>query len=373
MSIAVPVNIPLFNGNEKKYLNECIDSGWVSSEGPFIEKFEINFSQYVNRNYGIAVSSGSAALDIAVKAIGISAEDEVIIPTFTIISPVLSVIKAGGIPVFIDSDSENWNMDTNLLEAKITPKTKAILILHIYGLPVNIDAVIAVAQKFNLIIIEDAAEILGQTYFGKKCGSFGLISVFSFYANKNITTGEGGMIVCDDEELANKCKKYRNLAFEPDKARFVHYELGWNYRMTNMQAALGLAQLEQIEDFIEKKKLLGNYYQSELSFLKNHGFQLPLDKTAYAENIYWVFGLVAPLESEKERIVDILRDKKIGTRPFFWCMHEQPLFATANFNNNLNFPVAENLARRGFYLPSGLGTTEMQMEVVTKSIKSVYG
>ena len=243
----IPVNTPLLSGNELKYLTECIETGWISSEGPFISEFEKKFSTYVQRKYGIAVSNGSAALDIAVKALHIGKDDEVIMPAFTIISPAQSVVKEGGIPVLVDSDPLTWNMDATQVEAKITAKTKAIIVVHIYGLPVDMDPILALCKKYKLKLIEDAAEMHGQTYKGKMCGSFGDISIFSFYPNKQITTGEGGMIVCDDEAIAERCKKLRNLAFEPNERRFVHHELGWNYRMTNLQAALGLAQLEKME------------------------------------------------------------------------------------------------------------------------------
>lgn len=371
MILPIPVNTPLLAGNEKKYLNECIDSGWISSEGPFVEKFETQFSKYVNRNYGIAVTSGSAALDIAVKAIGIMQGDEVILPTFTIISPVFSILNVGGIPVFVDSNAITWNMDVDKIECLITPKTKAILVVHIYGLPVDMDKILALSKKYNLLIIEDAAEMHGQTYNGKICGSFGDISIFSFYPNKLITTGEGGMIVCNDKILAERCKKLRNLSFETDKPRFVHYETGWNYRMTNLQAALGVAQLEQIELFVAKKKFLGNYYQNELAFLKDRGFRLPLQSISYADNIYWVFGIIAPSENERERLIHYLSEKKIGIRPFFWCMHEQPLFEKHNFAQ-FKFPVAEEMARCGFYIPSGLGLTEQELSIVSKTIKDFY-
>ncbi|RZL04952.1 MAG: DegT/DnrJ/EryC1/StrS aminotransferase family protein, partial [Pedobacter sp.] len=241
MNKFIPVNTPLLSGNELKYLTECIETGWISSEGPFITKFENKFSAYIGMEHGIAVSNGSAALDIAIKALDLGVGDEVILPAFTIISPAQSIVTAGAIPVLVDSNPLTWNMDVNQIEAKITSKTKAILVVHIYGLPVDMDPVMDLCKKYRLKLIEDAAEMHGQTYKGKMCGSFGDISIFSFYPNKHITTGEGGMLLCNDKVLADRCKKLRNLAFEPDKRRFIHYELGWNYRMTNLQAALGLA------------------------------------------------------------------------------------------------------------------------------------
>ncbi|WP_199141695.1 DegT/DnrJ/EryC1/StrS family aminotransferase [Pedobacter sp. ASV12] len=364
----IPVNTPLLNGNELQYLTQCIETGWISSEGPFITQFEAQLSNYVGRKHGIAVSNGSAALDIAVKALNIGPGDEVIMPAFTIISPAQSVVSAGALPVLVDSDALTWNMDVNQIEAKITPQTKAILVVHIYGLPVDLDPILDLAQKYKLKVIEDAAEMHGQTYKGKMCGSFGDISIFSFYPNKHITTGEGGMLLTNDSELAERCKKLRNLCFEPNGPRFVHHELGWNYRMTNLQAALGLAQLEQIDHFIQKKRAMGAAYHKGLSPLQAKGYKLPLEKTEYSENIYWIFGLVAPSPEEKERMVNLLAENKIGTRPFFWCMHEQPVFQKMGLFKNESYPVAEKLARNGFYIPSGLGLTDADQQTVIECL-----
>jgi perosamine synthetase len=360
--MGIPVNTPLLSGNEEKYLKECIDTGWISSEGPFIKKFEEGFASYIGARYGVAVSNGSAALDIALQALGLSVGDEVVMPTFTIISPAFSIIRTGATPVLVDSDPVTWNMDVNLIEAKITPKTKAILVVHIYGLPVDMDPVLEICKKYNLFLIEDAAQMHGQTYKGKKCGSFGDMSIFSFYPNKHITTGEGGMILTSKESYAEKSRKLRNLAFEPDKPRFIHYEMGWNYRMTNLQAALGVAQLEKIDVHMNKKRIIGLAYQNGLKALNN--FQLPLDKTAYADSIYWVFGLVAQSEELKNKTIQRLTEKGIGTRPFFWCMHEQPVFINKGLFANEKYPVAEKLARNGFYLPSGLGLTLEEVDEV---------
>jgi len=362
MSKPIPVNTPLLDGNELKYLTECITTGWISSEGPFIKSFEDKMAAYVNRNFGIAVSNGSAALDIALKALNLEQGAEVIMPTFTIISPAQSIINAGAIPILVDSDANTWNMDVNKIEEKITAKTKAILVVHIYGLPTDMNPIIELCKKYQLFLIEDAAEMHGQTYFNKQCGSFGDISIFSFYPNKHITTGEGGMIMCDDPALAERCKKLRNLAFEPNGRRFIHYELGWNYRMTNMQAALGLAQLEKLDQHLIKKRAIGHQYNE--AFKNLQGFQLPLQKTTYAENIYWVYGLVADTETLANDTVKKLNNAQIGTRPFFWCMHEQPVFHKMGLFKNEHYPVAEKLARNGFYLPSGLGLSNEEVEVV---------
>lgn len=361
----IPVNVPLLNGNEKKYLEECIDSGWISSEGPFVSRFENEFSKYVGKDYGIAVSNGSAALDVAIKALNFEKGSEVICPTFTIISPVQSLISQGLVPVLVDSNEDTWNMDVHQIEAKITSKTKAILVVHIYGLPVDMSPILQLAKKYNLKIIEDAAEMHGQTYNGKKCGAFGDVSIFSFYPNKHITTGEGGMILTSDPNIAERCKKLRNLCFEKER-RFVHKEIGWNYRMTNMQAALGVAQLEQIDTIIQRKRAIGKKYNEHFSNKIDLG--LPLAQTEYAENIYWVYGLIAKTEEQSVRVQKKLGKLKIGTRPFFWCMHEQPVFNNLGFFNSNKFPVAEKLARNGFYIPSGLGITNTQIDEVAENL-----
>lgn len=365
----IPVNTPLLSGNELKYITECIEIGWISSEGLFIKQFEEKFATYIGRKEGIAVANGSGALDIAVQALKIGSGDEVIMPTFTIISPAQSVVRAGATPVLVDSDPVTWNIDVTQIEGKITTKTKAILVVHIYGLPVDMDPILELCKKHNLFLIEDAAEMHGQKYKSKMCGSFGDISTFSFYPNKHITTGEGGMIMVDDPELAERCRKLRNLAFESKGRRFIHNELGWNYRMTNMQAALGLAQLEKIEHHIIKKREIGKAYQTGLKGIK--GFQLPLAKMEYTENIYWVFGLVADSQELCEQTVSKLNAAAIGTRPFFWCMHEQPVFNNMGLFAGEKYPVAEKLARKGFYLPSGLAITNDEIKIVVKVLREI--
>ena len=360
----IPVNEPLLDGNEKKYLIDCIETGWISSEGPYIKQFEEQFAARVGRRYGIAVSNGSMALDAAVVALGISPGDEVILPTFTIISCAAAIVRAGAIPVVVDCDPVTWNMDVSQIEEKITPRTKAIMVVHIYGLPVDMDPVLALADRHGLQIIEDAAEMHGQTYKGRPCGSFGAISTFSFYPNKHITTGEGGMIVTDDPVLAERCRSLRNLCFQPQK-RFVHEELGWNMRMTNLQAALGVAQLERLDEFVVRKRHMGRRYSELLADLPD--LQLPLATTEYADNIYWVYGVVLKDEVEWDAtdVMQRLAQQRIGTRPFFWCMHEQPVFQNMGLFTDVSCPVAEKIARRGFYVPSGMALTDEQIQQVS--------
>lgn len=366
----IPVNEPLLNGNEKKYLCECIDTGWISSEGPFVKQFEQKMSAKVGRKYGIAVSNGTAALEVAAQALGISEGDEVIMPTFTIISCAMAVTKLGAVPVLVDSDIHDWNMKVDEIEAKITDKTKAIMIVHLYGLPVQVDKVLTLAKKYNLKVIEDAAEMHGQTYNGRPCGSFGDISTFSFYPNKHVTTGEGGMVVTDNEELAERCRMIRNLCFRQD-VRYVHDELSDNYRFTNLQAAVGLAQLERLDEFIERKRNMGRYYTEQLKGVE--GLILPIEKTEYAENIYWVYGLVLDesVEVDNKAVQKLLADEGIGSRTFFWCMHEQPVYQKLGLFHNEKYPNAEYLARKGFYIPSGLALTQAQMEEVIIKVKKI--
>ena len=366
----IPVNEPLLRGNEKKYLTECIDTGWISSEGPFVKRFEEQFAARVGRKYAVAVSNGTAALDAAVSSLGIGAGDEVIMPAFTIISCVNQVVRCGAKPVLIDSDPVNWNMRVDEIEGKITPRTKAIMVVHIYGLPVNMDPVLRVAEKYGLKIIEDAAEMHGQTYNGKPCGSFGAISTFSFYPNKHITTGEGGMIVTDDPSLAEQCRSLRNLCFQAEK-RFVHEEMGWNMRMTNMQAALGVAQLEQLDGFVQRKRKMGSKY-TEL-FKDNEHLQLPLAKTEYAENIYWVYGILLKdsCALSAEDVMKRLKAEGIGTRPFFYPLNLQPVLRKNGWFADESYPEAERLYRRGFYIPSGMALTDDQIERCAEAVKKV--
>ena len=366
----IPVNTPLLDGNEKKYLNECIDSGWISSEGPFVKRFEMAMAEKVDRKFGVAVSSGTAALDVAVASLGLKPGSEVIMPAFTIISCASAIVRAGCVPVLVDADPHTWNMDVTQIEAKITKKTKAIMVVHIYGFSVDMDPVMDLAKRYDLKIVEDAAEAHGLVYKNKPCGSFGDVSIFSFYPNKHVTTGEGGMVVTNDESIYKKCQGYRNLCFKPEK-RFVHDELGWNYRMTNMQAALGVAQLEKLDRHVEMKRKMGKIY---IELLKNvEGIQIPVERTDFSDNIYWVFGIVLKdeVQIDAETAIKKLAEKGIGTRPFFWPMHEQPVFQKMGLFKNEKYPVAEKIARRGFYVPSGLGLKEGEMERVAREVRGI--
>jgi perosamine synthetase len=363
----IPVNEPLLDGNEKKYLCECIDTGWISSDGPFVKKFEDRFAGYIGCQHGIAVCNGTAALEVAVAAAGIHEGDEVILPSFTIISCAWAVVRLGAIPVFIDAEPETWCMDVNQIEKKITKKTKAIMTVHIYGHPVDMDPVSALAEKYGLFVIEDAAEVHGAEYKGQKCGSLGHIAAFSFYANKIITTGEGGMVLTNNEKMAEKALSYRNLAFRPEK-RFLHTEAGYNFRMTNLQAAVGLAQMERIDEFIEIKRRNASLY---FEALNNVPFlQLPREKE-WAKNVYWMFSIVINEKSgvNAAEMACTLKEKGIMTRPFFLGLHEQPVLE--KFHSEDKFPVTELISKYGLYLPSGMTLTEAQIEQVGNEVKNI--
>jgi perosamine synthetase len=268
----------------------------------------------------------------------------------------------------VDSDAVTWNMDVDRIEARITSRTRAIMAVHIYGLPVDMAPLLSIADRHGLAVIEDAAEMHGQNYDGRPCGSFGAVSTFSFYPNKHVTTGEGGMIVTDDPQLAERCRGLRNLCFQPAR-RFVHEELGWNFRMTNLQAALGVAQLERLDDHLARKRRMGRRYNQLLADVA--GIELPAAGTPFAQSVYWVYGLVLSdsLAFDAPEMMSRLARRNVGTRPFFWPMHEQPVFMKRGWYAGERYPVAERLARRGLYLPSGLAITDEQIDSVADALR----
>lgn len=364
----IPVNQPVLDGREAEYLVRCIETGWISSEGPAVKEFEKKLAERVGRKHGVAVSSGSTALDLAVRALGLPAGSEVIMPAFTIISCAAAIIRSGLVPVLVDAEALTWNIDVARIEARLTAKTKAIMVVHIYGLPTDMAPVVELAETHDLRIIEDAAEMHGQTYRGKACGSFGDVSTFSFYPNKHVTTGEGGMILTDDDGIAHTCRSMRNLAHSP-KRRFLHDDLGFNYRLTNLQAALGLAQLERLDASVAKKRRMGHFYNQHFAGLGE--IEIPPETTEYADNIYWVYGIVLSdnLGIDAEEMMARLRRLNVDTRPFFWGMHEQPILRRMGLFVDESYPVTERISRRGFYVPSGLGITEEQQLRVVAAVK----
>ena len=367
----IPVNKPKFDGNESKYLIEAIESGWISSEGPFVNQFEQQCAKRHDRKHAIAVSSGTAALQCAVNALDLSPGDEVVIPSFTIISCVTPVIESGATPVLVDCDPKTFNSSPEQIIAAITSNTKAIMLVHIYGLPVDADPVIEIAREQGISIIEDAAEAIGLDYKNNPCGSLGDISTFSFYPNKHITTGEGGMILTDDDKIAELCQGSRNLCFQKSK-RFHHERIGWNFRMTNIQAAIGLAQLEKLDHTISRKREIGLMYNELLegcSYL-----QLPVPETSYAKNVYWVYPVVLKdsCTINASEAMSRLEQRKIGTRPFFYPMHKQPVFNKWGLFENDSHHNAERIAERGFYIPAGLGISDNEIHRVAETMLKIF-
>ena len=370
----IPVNIPRIFREDKKNINKSLRDNWISSEGPFVRKFEKKFSNYNNRRYGIAVSSGTAALEISLKALNLKKGSEVIIPTFSIISTALCVVKMGLKPILVDSNLKNWNMIPEQVIKKINKKTKAIILTHIYGFPVEMKKILKIANKKKIKVIEDAAEMIGQKYENKKCGSFGDISTFSFYANKHITTGEGGMILTNDKRLYNKCKSLKNLCFGTGAQRFNHDDIGWNYRMASLQAAMGLGQLKNISWIIKRKREIGKKYHSLLK--NNSKIFIQKLKTTYAENIFWVFGILLKKKSKISRdlLVKKLNTKNIKTRNFFTPMHKQKIFKKMKiFKGKKSYPNSEYLSKNGLYLPSGLGIKNYEIDYICRVLNKILG
>ncbi|MEW5801267.1 MAG: DegT/DnrJ/EryC1/StrS family aminotransferase [bacterium] len=408
----IPVNEPLLNGREKEFLCKCIDTGWISSDGPFVREFEERFASYIGRGYGIAVCNGTAALETAFYATGIEEGDQVIMPTFTIISCAMAAMRLGAKPVLVDIEPETWCMDVRQLESKVDAEMKngneglkAIMPVHIYGHPVDMDPVVKVAQRYGLRIIEDAAEVHGAEYLSrllpedkpdtvtnisnsnissmedrnkeretcgtwKKCASMGHAAAFSFYANKIITTGEGGMVVTNDPLMAERARSYRNLSFRPDK-RFYHTEPGYNFRMTSLQAAIGLAQLERIEEFITIKRHLGAYYRERLAAVPGVRFQA---EKPWARPVYWMYAieLDPELGIDAETVRVRLKENNIGTRPFFLGLHAQPVLRQMGLHpDESSYPNADRAYKYGLYLPSGLTMTEEKVDVVCTALATV--
>lgn len=368
MSMTVPVNEPVITAEGKKYVLEALDSGWVSSAGPFIGKFEKAFAEYIGVKHAVSVTSGTAALHIALMGLNIGKGDEVIVPDFTMIASVFAILYTGATPVFVDIEPDTCNIDVSLIEKKITKNTRAIMPVHIYGHSVDMDPLLALAKKKGIAVIEDAAEAHGALYKNRKCGSMGEAGCFSFYGNKLITTGEGGMVVTNDDALASRMRSLKDLAHSPEK-RFWHEEIGYNYRMTNLQAALGLGQLEKIDEFIAHKQWMADEYGKRLS--KIPGIRLPVTK-AYAKNVYWMYSIILtkdfPLTRDEFRAA--LKDKGVDTRDFFPSSARQPVIKKLLGKQDA-CPVSEEAARCGLYLPSGLALTQEQLDYVCDCIDTI--
>ena len=363
----IPVCTPLLSGKEIKYVSDCLRTNWISSQGKYISEFEEKFAAYCNVRFGVTTTNGTTALHLALAVLDIKKGDEVIVPSFTMIATVFAICYAGAKPVLVDAELDTGNIDVGQIEKKITKKTKAILPVHIYGHPCDMDPIIKIARKHKIYVIEDAAEAHGALYKGRKAGSLGNLGCFSFYANKLITTGEGGMIVTNSKKIAQKLRLLKNLSFI--KRRFIHYCVGYNYRMTNIQAAIGLAQLQNIERFIQLRRqhaFLYNRLLKPLDWIKT-----PIEKP-YAKNVYWMYGITLEGKrgQEKKRLMKYLKDKGIETRDFFIGMHRQPVFKKMGLFKNEKYPNTDILASRGLYLPSGSGLKNHEIKTVAEAIKS---
>jgi perosamine synthetase len=366
--ISIPVSSVSLSGSEEEYLVRCLREGWISARSPWIERFERSLAALVGRRFGIAVSNGSAALEAAVSALGIGAGDEVILPAHTIISCAEAVIRAGATPVLADSDPHSWGIDPNAIEPRLSARTRAVLVPHLYGLPTDMAALLARVEAAGVALIEDAAQMIGARCRGRPCGSFGAVSTTSFFANKNLTTGEGGMVFTDDPGLADRARAYRDLGAQPTR-RFMHESGGWNLRMGGLQAALGLAQLEGLDERLRRKRAIGLLYREAL--VDFAAVELPPADLPQGPNSYWACGMLLRDANDRDvdRLLAALGDDGIEARPFFWPLHWQPVYRRQGRFTGEHYPVAEDLSRRGFYLPSGARLTNDEVLRVCEALR----
>jgi perosamine synthetase len=358
----IPVAEPVLTGNELAYVTDCITSGWVSSIGQYVTRFEQDFSHFCGVKHGVATSNGTTALHLTLAVLGIGPGDEVIVPSLTFIATANTVIYTGAKPIFAESEPRTWNLDPNDVARKITPATRAIIPVHVYGHPADMDALNAIAREHNLFVIEDAAEAHGAQDRGRRVGSIGQMGAFSFYGNKIITTGEGGMLTTDDDALAEKARQLRDHAMSPTR-RYWHPVIGYNYRITNIQAALGVAQMERIEEFIARKRAIAALYCELLQ--GTPGLSLPIEEP-WAKNVYWMFSVLVDdsFGISRDDLMAHLKTRRIDSRPFFYPIHTMPPYATGQ-----SLPVAERLARQGINLPSSTALTDDDIRRVVGAIR----
>jgi len=361
----IPISEPCITGNELAYVSDCIQSGWVSSLGKYISEFERLFADFCGTRHAVAVSNGTAALHLALTVLGIGPGDEVIVPTLTFIATANAVHYTGARPVFADSEPFTWNIDPEDIARRITPRTKAIIPVHIYGHPANMKPILDLAEKHGLYVIEDAAEAHGARYEGKRVGSFGVLNTFSFYGNKIITTGEGGILTTDDDFLAERVRFLRDHAMSPAK-RYWHTEIGYNYRMTNMQAALGVAQMERIEEFIARKRWIAQTYREGLEGIKSITLS---PEATWATTVYWMYSILLndDFKVSRDEVMRRLKEQGIDSRPFFYPIHSMPPYNTGP----LSLPVAENLSSRGINLPSAVTLSKSDIQRITTAIQQM--
>ena len=354
----IHVCTPFLNGNEEKYISEAMKTNWISSSGKYISLFEKAFAKFCGVKYGIAVTNGTVALHLALVALGMKKGDEVIMPNFTMIASANAVCYTGATPVFVDAEPDTWNIDTKKIEGKITSKTKAIMPVHLFGLPCEMDKINELAKKYNLKVIEDAAEAHGAEYKGKKCGNLGDIACFSFFSNKIVTTGEGGMVVTNDKELADKCRYLKNLCFG-ERRDYIHNDIGFNYRMSNLHAAIGLAQTEKADEYVKLRINNNKIYKRELGKNKEVIFQKQQPSTI---NSCWMNAILLK-GIDRDKLMDYLKEKGVETRLLFTGMNKQPCLEKFGCNMDGEYPITEWITKNGLYLPS---SSELKEEEIVK-------
>jgi perosamine synthetase len=364
----IPVCEPLLAGNELKYVTEAVSKGWISSSGGFVKDLEQKFAEYLGVGHAVTVTNGTAALHLALVAAGIGPGDEVIVPSFTMIASAAAVCYTGARPVFVDCERDTFNLDVGRVAEKLSERTRAIMPVHIYGLPCDMGPLGELARKHRLIVVEDAAEAIGSRYDGKPCGAIGELGCFSFFANKAITTGEGGMVVTSDGDLAQKLRYYKNLCFPPTgPRRYVHEHIGFNYRMPNTVAAIGLAQLERVDDYVSMRRENARRYNERLR--GQRGVTIPAER-AYAYNSFWMYAIL--IEDDfglsRDAVMAGLEARGIDTRSFFVPMHRQTSLVAYGADVSGSFPNSEYASARGLYLPSSSGLTEAQIERVCREL-----
>lgn len=358
----IPVYQPYFSGAEKQYVNECLDSTWISSKGEFINRFEQAFATYINADFATTVSNGTVALHLALMALDIGPGDEVIVPTFTYVASVNTILQTGAIPVYVDSLPSTWQIDPDDVRRKITPKTKAIMAVHLYGLPCDMTRLMAISQEHQLLLVEDCAEAFGTYYHEQHVGTFGDVATFSFFGNKTITTGEGGMVVAKKQSVIDKARHLKNQGVSLTK-EYWHDVLGYNYRMTNICAAIGLAQLEQADWILAKKRQVAAWYQEGLS-------DLPLSLHSEQPNTrhsYWMCSILVDQKDERDALRAHLKQAGIETRPVFHLAH-----TLAHCQSDGDFPNAEYLSQRGMNLPSSPCLEFADVALICESINCFF-
>lgn len=374
----VPVNEPLLEDEDFAPLEDAFRTGWISSAGEYVDRFEHGWAAYCRQSHGIGVANGTVALQVAVEALGLGPGDEVIMPSYTIISCALAVVRAGATPVLVDCCPKTFNMLPDQVAAKVTSATKAIMVVHMFGHPVDMDPILLLAGKHGLAIIEDAAEVHGAQYLSgrdtpnaewRPCGSMGELATFSFFANKLITTGEGGMVLTSDDRLAKRCRDLRNLCFRPER-RFLHTELGHQFRLTNMQAAVGVNQVKRIDQIVARKRAIAAAYTERLNDIP--GIQLPIEER-WGRSVFWVYSLLLAQDHPLDAVsfAAALKERGVETRPFFLGMHEQPVLLDRGLFKGERYPTTEYIARKGLYIPSGLAITPEQIDIVVAALRDI--